>query len=594
MKARYVFYPLLVLACCFITHSLNAQKIQVVLNRIDSIGATIPLSIAKEYESEKALLKDASKIIPQLLELGYLEASLDSVGISAGKYQLYYYQGASYKWGELNFDAIPQAIYINAGIRPKEYQNKRIQAKDIAKICEQLLVYCENNAYPFAKVWLSHIALKENNTLYAQLHLDRQEKRNIDSIVLHGNVPITSTFIQRYLDIAKHSSYNESKLKHISRKIKELPFLQEAQVWELQFRPADTRLHLFLKEKKANQLNALLGLMPNNLQSKKMLLTADIQLALQNYFGQGESISGSFQNLQEKSPRLKASYIQPYLLGSAFGAELHFDLFSYQQQFRKVNFQVGSRYQLSTSDLLKVYYQTNANRVLSIDTAVLLATKKLPAFIDAKNKGIGIEWQSNHSDYIWNPKKGWQAHIIFQTIQRTIIPNNAISGLKDSSGFEYKKLYDTLNLNSYLFKIQASLSYYIPISTYITLKLGYQSAYIVAPMLFQNELYQLGGFKLLRGFDEQSLFANQYHVSITELRLRYGLNSYAYLFSDNGWVQSQWKGYKHQDWYNGFGVGTSLETKSGLFSIALAFGRSNTLPLKFKESKISFGYIALF
>jgi hemolysin activation/secretion protein len=99
---------------------------------------------------------------------------------------------------------------------------------------------------------------------------------------------------------------------------------------------------------------------------------------------------------------------------------------------------------------------------------------------------------------------------------------------------------------------------------------------------------------MLRGFDEQSIFANQYHIALVELRLRFSQNSFAYLFSDNGWVETKFKNYNRAAWHNGFGLGTTLETKTGLFSIAVAFGRSEQIPLRFRESKISFGYIALF
>ncbi len=124
--------------------------------------------------------------------------------------------------------------------------------------------------------------------------------------------------------------------------------------------------------------------------------------------------------------------------------------------------------------------------------------------------------------------------------------------------------------------------------------MGYVGGYIAAPRVFQNELFQIGGFRLLRGFDEQSIFANQYHIAVAELRIKFTQNSYAYLFSDNGWVQTKFNAYNRESFYNGFGVGTTLETKTGLFSIALALGRSDFIPLRFRESKLSFGYIALF
>lgn len=571
-----------------------AQSVQLLLYRTDSAQATAPLALPSKYNNDQELVLQLKKIVPSLQEQGYLSASIDSIAIVGAVYHIFYFQGAQYKWAKLSFDSLAKGFLINANISEQQFANKPLNPKSIARLSEKLLQNCEENGFPFARLWLDNVREVAPEKIEAVLKIDRAELRKIDSIIINGDINISSAFIHRYLDIAKGSVYNEKKLKAITQRIRELPFLQEANPWAINFRPGDTRLNLYLKEKKANQLNAILGLMPNNLQANKLLITADVQLALQNFLGQGESISASFQNLQVKSPRIKLDVVVPYLFKSPLGAELHFDLFTNYLQFRKVSLQTGFRYQLSTTDLLRLYYQVLGTRILEIDTASILATKQLPANIDARSSGVGFELQSQHTDYRLNPRKGWQARIGVTAFQRKIIENNTISSLSDGSGFDYKSLYDTITKTSYQYHFVADIAGYIPLGKSLSIKLAYLGGYIAAPRVFQNELYQIGGFKLLRGFDEQSIFANQYHIAVAELRLRFSQNSYAYLFSDNGWVETKFNNYNRSGWHNGFGLGTTLETKTGLFSIALAFGRSEQIPLRFRESKISFGYIALF
>jgi outer membrane protein assembly factor BamA len=269
-------------------------------------------------------------------------------------------------------------------------------------------------------------------------------------------------------------------------------------------------------------------------------------------------------------------------------------MFKNDLQFRKVTFQTGFRYHFNSSDILRLYYQTMGNRLITVDTANIIATKQLPNNIDVRSSGIGVEINLNRTDYKLNPHKGWYARISATAFKRKILTNAAIGGINDGTGFDYNSLYDTIIKSSYIYHINAELAKFIALNKVLTLKLAYSGALISAPNVFQNELFQIGGFKLLRGFDEQSIFANQYHITIAELRLRLSQNSYTYLFSDNGWVQSRFNNYDRTSWYNGFGLGTSLETKTGIFSIALAFGKSEFNPLKFRESKLSFGYVALF
>jgi outer membrane protein assembly factor BamA len=291
---------------------------------------------------------------------------------------------------------------------------------------------------------------------------------------------------------------------------------------------------------------------------------------------------------------MKADIIAPYLLKSPIGGELHFDYFLNNLQFRKVSLQSGIRYYFNSNDFIKIFYQTQSNRIINIDTASIIASKQLPINIDNKSNGVGFEWQSNHTDYRLNPHKGWQSKMGATALQRKVLPNDGVTGIKDASGFDFSKLYDTLQKQTFQYFLNTELAAYLPLGRSVTLKFGYNGALIVAPRLFQNELFQIGGFKALRGFDEQSIFANQYHIFTTELRLILSQNSYAYLFSDNAWVQTKFNTYDRSGMYNGFGLGTTLETKTGLFSIALAFGRSDFIPLRFRESKISFGYVALF
>ncbi|MDI9319661.1 MAG: BamA/TamA family outer membrane protein [Phycisphaerales bacterium] len=577
-----------------IAKPLYGQDLQIYTHHIDTGTAAIPLGINDNYANSQGSIAQIRKIVPALQEQGYLAASIDSIRIVGNECHIYYFQGQQYRWGNLSFDSIPSPILIAAGINKIQYSNRPLTPSSIAKICEKLLLQSEENGYPFTKVWLAQVQQIAADKINAYLMIDRAELRKIDTIIVNADLNISHSFLQRYLDIMQGSVYNEKKMKMINQRILELPFLQMSSPWMLHFRPGDTRLSLFLKEKKANQLNAILGLMPNNLESNKLLLTADVQFALQNYLGHGESLSASFQNLQAHSPRFKADVVVPYVFKSPIGVEAHFDFFMNNLQFRKVSFQTGIRYQINSSDMLRLFYQVSGNRIITIDTASIIATKQLPNNIDVTTNGLGFELNLNRTNYRLNPRKGWYAKLSTTVLQRKILSNSGIAGIKDGSGFNYGSLYDTINKSSYVYHFNADIAQFIPLGKSVTLKLGYLGAYIAAPRVFQNELFQIGGFKLLRGFDEQSIFANQFHVSVVELRYLFSQNSYAYLFSDNAWVQTKFNNYDRAGFYNGFGLGTTLETKTGIFSIALAFGKSEFNDLKFRESKISFGYVALF
>jgi outer membrane protein assembly factor BamA len=548
----------------------------------------------ERFASSGAVLGFIQDIIPTLQVKGFLSASIDSIAIVADVYQVYVFLGKNYKWAEVGFDSIPQGVMVQSAIRKEQWTGRALNPKQVSKVSEKLLQWAENNGYPFARVWLGAVRIDESGTVTGNFKLDAGPIQRLDTIAIYGDVKVSREFLLNYLDIKQGEPYNEKKLRNISARVRELPFLQEAARWTVEFKISGNSLNLYLREKKANQLNAIIGLLPNNAETGKFLLTVDAQFAFQNILGQGEGISLSYQNLQYKSPRLKANVIYPYLFNTLFGIDAHFDLFKKDTSFRRTSFQAGVRYQLSATDFIRVFYQNQSNRLITIDTTYVRSSKRLPEDIDVAANGAGLEISFNRTDYRINPRKGWEASLTSSALIRRVRKSDAITGLSDGSGFNYGSLYDTLLDRQYQYLVTARLSNYLPLGKKAVFKTAYNGGWIGGKSLFRNELYQIGGFRLLRGFDEQSIFTNQYHVLSLELRLLLDQNSYFYLFSDNGYVVTDFSGFYKDDIYNGFGLGTTLETKSGLFTISYGLGRNSANPVQFRQSKIHFGYIAFF
>jgi hemolysin activation/secretion protein len=218
----------------------------------------------------------------------------------------------------------------------------------------------------------------------------------------------------------------------------------------------------------------------------------------------------------------------------------------------------------------------------------------LPDDADVTARGGGVELGISRVDNRLNPRKGFEGKLGATVLLREVRKSDEVLSLNDASGFDYSKLYDSLTGRSNQLFLTGYLGYYLPLAKKVVLKTAYNGAYIQGKNLFRNELYQIGGFRLLRGFDEQSIYASQYHVLSLELRLLLDQRSYFYLFSDNGYVQTHFAGLRKNDFYNGLGIGTTIETKTGLFSISYAVGRNESNPIQLRQSKIHFGYAAYF
>jgi outer membrane protein assembly factor BamA len=118
--------------------------------------------------------------------------------------------------------------------------------------------------------------------------------------------------------------------------------------------------------------------------------------------------------------------------------------------------------------------------------------------------------------------------------------------------------------------------------------------YLMSSNIFRNELFQIGGYRLLRGFDEASQFLSQYAIGTAEYRYLIGENSYFNVFSDGGWGKDAGTGVNRSFAYLSAGLGLAFETKVGLFNLAWAVGSRNDIPFNLRQSKIHFGFISYF
>jgi hemolysin activation/secretion protein len=120
------------------------------------------------------------------------------------------------------------------------------------------------------------------------------------------------------------------------------------------------------------------------------------------------------------------------------------------------------------------------------------------------------------------------------------------------------------------------------------------AAWFQTESLFLNELFRIGGLKTLRGFDEQSIFANKFAITNAELRYLLGKNSNVFAFYNQAWYVNEVTKNRISDNPFGFGLGLIFESGAGLFTLVYAVGKQFQNPIEFNSAKIHFGYINYF
>jgi outer membrane protein assembly factor BamA len=595
-----VFFLFAILVFFFASNIFGQKKynLNYVLSGKDTLYKPQQLGLKTSFDGKEFADVYINSIPATLLSKGFPAASVDSVIYDSTSANINLYLGERYKWVQINTDSIDQKLLENIGWNAKQFNNKTIDFNRLRQQEERILNYYENNGYPFAEVSLGKVEIS-GDKIKGDLELNKGPLYHIDSIRVYGKVKIKNLFLQHYLGISNGSIYNNQKLKEVSSRMQQLPYLQEQQPSDVTMLGSGSVLNLYLQPKRSSEINILVGFLPTNSVTGKTQLTGDVHLNLKNSLGQGENILVNWQQLQPQSPRLNLGYNHPYIFNSLFGIDFSFDLLKRDSSYLQLNAIIGLQYILSSMQSGKIFYQSERSYLLSggIDTNQVLNTKTLPPNIDVNSGNFGINYNFINTNYRLNPRRGNELEITATAGIKKITRNNDIINLKDPAnpGFNFNSLYDSIKLKSYRLRLDAAAAHYSPLGKSSTLKTAVHIGWYQSPQIFKNELFQIGGYKLLRGFDEESIYANKYAVFTAEYRYLVSINSYFFGFSDVGFTQTKFNNIDYSNNFISGGVGLEFETKFGLLNLSYAIGKRNDLKFDIRNSsKIHFGYINYF
>lgn len=527
--------------------------------------------------------KELQKILFRLYDNAYLTASYDSIVKDSLTMKAYVNIGEQYKWANLKKGNVDEGILSEIRFREELYSNKPLSYKDVSRLREKLLSYAENNGYPFASVKLDSIAIS-GNSISAVLNLNKNKLVKVDSILIKGNAKISSAYLHNYLAVKPGDFYNEELVARIDGRVKELAFVKMKAPANVFFTEKATKLILYLDKKNASQFDGYLGILPND-QTDKVIFTGDVRLKLQNAINKGELIDVNWRSLQKNTQDLKARIAYPFLFSTPFGIDYNFKLYKKDTLFIEVNQNIGVQYLLIGGNYFKVFINNKKSTLLS--TKGLEFQTTLPTYADINATVYGIGYRSEKLDYRFNPRKGYSLNMNVGVGTKNIKQNSKLNPLA----------YSGVVLNSTQYNADIEAALYFPIKNKAVFKLGVQSAYIYSPSIFQNELFRIGGFRSMRGIDEESINASLYSIFTLEYRYLLEQNSYLYLFTDGAYYENMsisFAGTDRDDTPVSFGAGVSFETKAGIFSINYALGKQFDNPILLKSGKIHFGIVSYF
>lgn len=512
--------------------------------------------------------KIADKYWLELIQNGHLCASIDSIVLADSlHHKIYIYRGDKYSIDKV-ITNIPSTIKSQIGFKENYLVDKKISTDKLKRLIENTLTYCNNNGHPFAFIKLDQTKI-HNQSISLDLNLTLGPLVTIDSIILNPEIIDQKKTIQQIINIKNGDVFNQNLINEISTRIKETPYMMEINTPEYEFINNKVSLFINAKNRPANFINGILGVQPQN--DGSIDITGDANVKFINGLKKGETISLKWRKMYAQSQSLNSIIELPYLLNSSFGFFNNLDMLKKDSTFFNISNKIGSTYSFTEKSKLGLYYLFSRSNLLTTLNDINFNSTAINSF--------GIVYKLDKLDYKFNPRKGFFSSGDLQF------------GFKNISSAS-DTLIEKNNSSNYQFDL--TLASYIPIRNKSTIKLACNFGSIINPILYENELYRIGGLNLLRGFDEESLWASSYLIGSIEYRLILEQNSNLFVFFDGGWIEKKLTHEYINDIPYGFGAGINFETKPGIFSISYALGSQQNNPILFKTAKIHFGFVNFF
>ncbi len=568
--------PSCLLAAALLFGALPAmgQKQQVHLRSNDSLPARWmrPLEVGSPVQVRTALDVQLAFLHGQ----GYLEARVESCArdSAANRFDCDLTAGRQYRWARLSGAGIPVELASEARFRERGFNGRPIAPAEVRRLIEDLLRRAEDNGYPFASVRLD--SLRESGAgLDAVVRMELGRQVRFDSVLIRGDARTSIRYVQSHIGIRAGDLYQESTVRSIERRLRELPFITQRQRPFVQFTDEQTKLFLFLDSKRASSINGILGVQPDAVTGK-VKITGDLDLRLRNALQRGESIDLNWRSLADATQDLKARVNLPFAFGSPFGADGQIKLFKRDTTFLEVALRGGVDYLLLRGDRIGLFVNNKSSERLG------RAVSALPGLADVKILSYGLSIARERFDYRFNPRRGHSARL------------EGSAGRKRSTTAVLGQEEKPPTLRSVQYELEGAVVGHIPFGRKGTVRLGMQGGWMINDNLYRNELYRFGGLRTLRGTDEASLYASAFAVATAEFRYVYEENANLFVFFDQGWWEDASRADRLSDSPIGFGAGTTFETKAGLFSLTYALGSQFGNPILLRGGKVHFGFTSLF
>ena len=519
------------------------------------------------FKAEKINSNRVSELVNNILlseiESGYFTCNVDSINLKNQKLKIYLQTGNLISLNSIKVN-LPNSLSLK--LREDFNSDKTyFNANDFSEKIKKWIILMNNNGFPFAEFEFEKSEII-NSKINLICNLVSGPLVKIDSII---NPEITKKELQlvyKFTDIRNGDLFELNKIYKISENIKNTGFIEEIRPPAYEFIDNKASIYTYFKPQSKNSINGLVGIQPG--ENETVQFTGNVALNFQNALSYGEVLKFNWRRMFNSSQNLIAELSYPFLFNTNFEVQGGIDMIKKDSSFFNFNSKLIINYK-SNSNFSNGFLFTNNNSTNLLEDD----------YSSTSVNSFGFVTNFKKLDNPFNPRKGFK--------------------IKSEIAYGWKETYaiDTVAnniLKSPNFNGNLSFSSYLSLLKRTTFKIKLSGSTIQNNILYENELTRIGGYKTIRGFDEESIWVSSFVLGNFEFRYLIDEKSNVFLFSDFAWTESKTNNFLMEDYFQSFGFGTNISMPNGLLTLIYGLGRKIDNPFLIRTGKIHLGFTSYF
>lgn len=508
--------------------AMLGQKVLCIVENNKIVGST-------KIKNDTTTKNQLYKYVEKYRQKGFVVASIDSTFEQNDSFFAVFCRGTKYYFDTIQNIENKQIIV--------KFKNKPANLTKLSDYFEKQIADLNNRGYPYSQLSIWDISF-ESNKVNVNYKVDLNNFIVYDSVYFSPKVRISEKFLANYLNCQKKKAYNHQNIKTIDKKIDYINCLQLQNPTQIEFHTNSADVYLYIINKKVSSFSGVLAL---ELKDKKIQLLGQADIRLINTFRRSDEISLQWNKISPQSQFVNLNIDIPYIFGTKMGFS---DNFSFKQADTTL-FVVNNAFYLNYFIVAysRISFLYEFRQTVSFDTIVWGNSLKQNFF--------GISLFNTTLNDLYCPTNGWD-----YKVNLSLNPDN-----QPQTAFMF---YGYVN-------------FYRQFIHKLILKLSTTNLYYQSNETQKNELYNIGGANLLRGFEQDAFLCSAYNVNTLEMRWLYAKYSFIALFFDFAFFKEYEKVTKYA---HSLGLSFQINTKQTIFGLSIALGSIEKQKFDIRQTKI--------